>query len=79
MKIDNTVNVKYTLGVGRYDMDDLTKKVMEAEQKLFDTCPKMRDPDWWENGSELTAEQEEKMDKKAQEWANEMKKKLSIT
>lgn len=33
-------------------MDDLTKKVMEAEQKLFDTCPKMRDPDWWENGSD---------------------------
>lgn len=33
-------------------MDDLTKKVMEAEQKLFDTCPKMKDPDWWENGSD---------------------------
>ncbi len=52
MKIDNTVNVKYTVDVGRCNMDDLTKKVMEAEQKLFDTCPKMRDPDWWENGSD---------------------------
>ena len=36
MKIDNTVNVKYTLGVGRCDMDE--KRIEEI----------VKDPNTWE-------------------------------
>lgn len=59
------------------DKMDKPKSVYDAEQKLFKTCPKMADPDWWENGSDIELPPDPELDKiiaenaaKAKELAN---------
>lgn len=55
-------------------INELCSEIREQEKELYKVCPKMSDPDWWENGSDLAPEQEAKMDKEAEEWADKMKK-----
>lgn len=39
------------------------KRIEAAEKKLYEACPKMADPDWWENGSDVELPPNPELDK----------------